>query len=152
MPSLFLPVEHVQQHQDGECLAACAAMVLNFTRISVSYHRLLKVLDVESGFGTPAFKIRNLSRLGIKVDYRQGSIQELRNHLQVGQPCIVFLRTGDLPYWHRITEHAVVIVGVDDEHVYLNDPAVVLAPMQVSLGDFDLAWLERDEMYAVLTR
>jgi len=152
MPSLFLSVEHVQQHQDGECLAACAAMLLNFAGISISYKRLLKVLEIEPGLGTPSFKIRNLLRLGIKVDYRQGLIEDLRNHLQLGQPCIVFLRTGDLPYWHRSIEHAVVLVGIDDEHVYLNDPAVVLSPMQVSLGDFDLAWLERDEMYAVLTR
>lgn len=152
MPSLFLPVEHVQQHQDGECLAACAAMILNFVGISVSYNRLLKVLEVESGLGTPSFKIRNLSRLGIKVDYRQGSLENLQDHLEAGRPCIIFLRTGDLPYWHRITDHAVVIVGINDEHVYLNDPAVVLSPVQVSLGDFDLAWLERDEMYAVLTR
>ncbi len=44
------------------------------------------------------------------------------------------------------------MVGMDEENVYVDDPEFSQSPMQVSLGDFDLAWLERDEMYAVLTR
>jgi hypothetical protein len=40
---------------------------------------------------------------------------------------------------------------MNDANVYLNDPAFVQAPMQVSIGDFDLAWLEHDEKYAVIT-
>jgi hypothetical protein len=39
---------------------------------------------------------------------------------------------------------------MDDTHVYLNDPALPNAPILVSRGDFELAWLERDEFYAVL--
>ncbi len=36
--------------------------------------------------------------------------------------------------------------------VYLNDPARPNAPIEVSHGDFDLAWLEQDEFYAALMR
>ena len=35
--------------------------------------------------------------------------------------------------------------------IYVHDPAVVTHPLRVGIGDFDLAWLERDEEYAVLT-
>lgn len=75
----------------------------------------------------------------------------LRKHLQSGQPCIAFVKTGELPYWKRNIDHAIVVVGIDDTHIYLNDPDLPTAPTRVSIGDFDLAWLERDEMYAVLT-
>ena len=34
----------------------------------------------------------------------------------------------------------------------LNDPAFEEAPKVVSRGDFDLAWLERDEVYATFLR
>jgi len=71
--------------------------------------------------------------------------------LHARQPCIAFVKTGELPYWKRSVDHAVVVAGIDDGYVYLNDPDLPTAPISVSLGDFDLAWLEHDEMYAVLT-
>lgn len=151
MPAVFLEIEHVQQHNDGECLAACAAMVLNFIGIPVAYKRLIRMLEIKGDFGTPSFKIRNLARLGVRVAYEQGNLDILRTHLQAGQPCITFVKTGELPYWTRNLDHAVVVAGIDDEFVYLNDPDLPTAPTSVSLGDFDLAWLEHDEMYAVLT-
>jgi hypothetical protein len=35
-------------------------------------------------------------------------------------------------------------------HVFLHDPAILVHPLRVSIGDFDLAWLERDEQFAIL--
>ncbi|MEZ4868093.1 MAG: peptidase C39 family protein [Caldilineaceae bacterium] len=151
MPAPFLEIEHVQQHNDGECLAACAAIVLNFIGLRTAYKRLLRILEIKDNFGTPSSKIRNLEQLGIRVVYQQGNIEALRKHLLAGQPCIAFVRTGELPYWKRNLDHAIVVAGIDAHVVYLNDPDLPTAPVQVSLGDFDLAWLEHDEMYAVLT-
>ena len=76
----------------------------------------------------------------------------LRTHLQNNQPCIVFVDTGQLPYWDESANHALVVVGLDEDYVYVHDPEFPNAPLQVSIGDFDLAWLEHDEMYAVITR
>ena len=69
-----------------------------------------------------------------------------------GQPCIVFVRTGDLPYWSYATSHAVVVVGIDDDNVYLNDPYFEKAPQRVSHDEFLLAWSEFDYTYAVISR
>jgi len=44
----------------------------------------------------------------------------------------------------------VVVVGLDDNFIYVNDPAFPDAPIQIERGEFDLAWLEWDEKYAVL--
>jgi len=35
-------------------------------------------------------------------------------------------------------------------YIYLNDPELPDAPIPVTQGDFDLAWLAQDERYAVL--
>jgi hypothetical protein len=70
--------------------------------------------------------------------------------LSNGWPVITPVKTRELPYWDEDTDNAVVVVGMDAQFVYLNDPALETAPIQVSQGDFGLAWLEHDEMYAVL--
>lgn len=70
--------------------------------------------------------------------------------LSQGLPLIVFVRTGELPYWSYQTDHAVVVVGYDEDHVYANDPDRSDAPIAVPVGDFELAWLERDYAYALV--
>jgi uncharacterized protein YvpB len=71
---------------------------------------------------------------------------------QQGQPVIVFVRTGELPYWTYSVDHALVVVGFGDAELYVNDPHFVEAPIAVPQDDFELAWLERDYAYALITR
>ncbi len=126
-------------------------MVLDYLGLPAPYEQLLKLLDVQ-WYGTPSFNIRAIEQLGVDVIYRQGTLAELRDHLSRNCPAIVFVVTDELPYTTRRTDHAVVVVGMDRDYVYLNDPAAVTVPVPVPLGDFELAWLERDEYYAVLMR
>jgi hypothetical protein len=111
---------------------------------------LSNLLQTRKQLGTPASNILKLKQLGINVVYEQGTLNKLHHHLANNRPCIVFVKTGELPYWAQDTDHAIVVVGLDDEFVYLNDPAFPAAPTQVSHGDFELAWQERDEFYAVI--
>ena len=39
---------------------------------------------------------------------------------------------------------------MDSDFVYLNDPEMPDQPRRVSIGDFDLAWLEHDERYVLV--
>ena len=150
MPSVLLPVPHVPQRQPGECLAVCAAMMLLHLGLPVSYNRLLKRLRVKTDLGAPISNVRYLEKLGVTVIYRQGTWTDLLNHLTNGQPCLIPVDTDELPYWPVDSNHAVLLIGLDDDYVYLNDPAFSNGPLQVSRGDFDLAWLERDEYYVVI--
>ncbi len=145
-----LNVPHIPQRNDGECLVACSAMTLQYSGILVSYERLCKTLKIQPHVGAPFTNIQRLTRLGIAVAYRQGTLRTLHAVLISGRPCIVPVKTGELPYWVQVVDHAVVIVGMDARSVYLNDPAFNRSHIRVSIGDFDLAWLERDEMFAVI--
>lgn len=152
MSPIRLSVRHLQQPREGECLAACTAMVLNYLDVNFSYNRLVRILKIQTDYGTASSNIHAVSRFGVRVTYRQGNLQVLREHLESSEPCIVFVKTGELPYWQRNIDHAVVVVGIDESQIYLNDPDLPTAPTRVPLGDFDLAWLEHDEMYAVITK
>jgi len=125
-------------------------MALEYLGQPTDYAHLITLLDIRD-FGAPSSNIRRLEKLNFSVSFRQGAQADLETHLLRGEPCIVFVRTGELPYWSEDTGHAVVLVGIDDEAVYLNDPAFVQAPQRVSHGDFFLAWLEFDYDYAVIT-
>ena len=148
---VLLPVKHIQQHAAGECLAACAAMVLDYLDNPIAYKRLLPLLRIKRGLGTPFYNIRELEKQGVSVLYKKGTLPELHNHLINGSPCIVAVQTEQLPYWNGvISGHVVVMVGMDAAHVLVNDPEFANASFRVKFGDFDLAWLEQGEHYAVL--
>jgi ABC-type bacteriocin/lantibiotic exporter with double-glycine peptidase domain len=150
LPPVLLSVPHLQQPRDGDCLPACAYMVLAYIDKRIYYWRLRWLLGTQS-FGTPFFHLRRLERLGITVEGQaRGTLILLHQHLLQNRPCIVSVQTENLPYWPHNTLHAVVVVGIDDRSVYLNDPEFPEAPIAVPVGDFDLAWLAEDERYAIL--
>ncbi len=150
MSPVILPVPHIQQRYRGDCLAVCAAMLLIYHGYSFDNTQLLKLLQVNEHLGTPARNILNLKKWGVTVIYKQGTLAEIHHHLQANQPCIVFVNTGELPYWDEVTSHAIVIIGIDKGFVYLNDPAFAESPLKIPIDDLSLAWLEWDEFYATL--
>ena len=147
MPSL--PILHRQQRQQVECLAACAAMILDYLQVPVSYETLVKRLRIGYA-GAPFRNLRYLEALGVSVSIEQGQIETLRLWLDQKLPPIAFVATQALSYWDQVTQHAVVVVGIDHDSVYLHDPNFADAPKIVPIAEFDLAWLEMDEFYALI--
>ena len=152
MPKVLLSVPHQRQLNEGDCLAACAAMLLAYLGRSFNYARLRQLLNVQP-FGAPAGNIRRLAQLNLNVTYSQTDLKGLETMVQQNRPVIVFVRTGELPYWTYSTDHALVVVGYDEDYLYVNDPDRDEAeiPLAVPRGDFELAWLERD-YYALITQ
>jgi len=126
-------------------------MVLDYLGCSVPYPRLLSLLGARD-FGTPAENVLRLAEAGvdIQVTLKHTDVRELLLHLQAGRPVIAFVNTGDLPYWVEAADHALVIVGVDGDVFYVNDPYFDQAPQSVSRPNFELAWLRFDNLCAVI--
>lgn len=97
MPTKLLNVPHCRQHSDGDCLAACAWMVLSFLGHQQAYSTLLTRLDIRS-FGAPATNIQRLDNAQHRVIYSQTDMEGLRSYLNADVPVIVFVRTQELPY------------------------------------------------------
>ncbi len=150
MPKVLLSVPQLLQRSDGDCLAACAAMVLAYLDRAMDYAELLSLLKIRP-HGAPAGNIRLLASLNLNVVYSKTDMVGLEAMLQQGHPVIVFVRTGELPYWTYSTDHAILVVGYDESQLYVNDPYCSEAPIAVAHGDFELAWLEHDYRYALIT-
>jgi hypothetical protein len=117
---------------------------------AIEYPQLLQLLKIKL-HGAPAGNIRLLSALGVTVAYSQTDLPGLETLLQQGRPVIVFVRTGDLPGWTYSTDHALLVIGYDEDMLYVNDPDRAEAPQRIPRSNFELAWLERDYYYAVLS-
>jgi len=126
-------------------------MVLAYLGDSVPEEELLALFD-GTEFGTPANRLNRLGRMGYDVEIGRGTLELLRSKLELGLPSIVLVHTAFLGYWTESTRHAVVVVGLDDEHAYLNDPAFESAPQKVSLNGFLAAWIEMDQISATISR
>ena len=151
MPSAWMPVPQYKQSRDGRCLPACVRMVLAYLGQEYSEDELARLLQARS-FGTSADHIRFINQLGYTVTFEQGTEFDLQRHLTRSLPCIIFLKTEALPYWKIEDSHAVVLVGMAPETVYVNDPAFDQSPQPVPLQNFLLAWSEFDYEYAVIER
>jgi uncharacterized protein YvpB len=95
------------------------------------------------------------------VEHHHGNLETLRQHLEADHPIIVPVDTALLPYWmtrqdvpaaERITDHAVVVVGLDDQHIFVNDPGFASAPQAVELAWFYDAWQNFALRYAIIRR
>lgn len=151
MPRRLLNVPLRRMQREADCLAACAAMVLDRVGHPVAYPELLRLPGV-SEFGAPAGRLARLTSRGVAVEYGEGTWELLGTIIDDGQPVIVFVRTGELPYWQGVdTFHSVVIVGYDQMHVLVNDPYFGNAPQMVTRADFLLAWLEMSYRYAAIS-
>jgi uncharacterized protein YvpB len=103
--------------------------------------------------------VDRLRAQGFFVERGQGDVETLWSRLTTGLPVIVAVRTDDLVHWikrtdihdeEKATDHAVVVVGLDEQTVYVNDPDFEQAPQMIDLDEFLLAWLERDYEYVVI--
>jgi ABC-type bacteriocin/lantibiotic exporter with double-glycine peptidase domain len=144
----LLPVSHHPQQRQADCLAACAYMVLAYQNQSVPYDRLLTLLRIGAA-GAPYRNLRYLESAGLTVQIQQGEIADLQDCLAKNIPPIIFVNTAELPYWSEAAGHALVVVGIDETSIFINDPVFPDAPKSLNIADLELAWLEMDQFFAV---
>jgi len=146
-----LRVPHIVQQESTDCLVACVSMCLAYQQRSFSRRRLIRTLRTQEE-GTYFPNLDNLKRLGIRV-YRHtdGSFDQLYKGLENDRPCIVAVQAAEFSHWDaHPCDHAVVVVGIDDHYVRINDPAFPIPALRIPINEFDLAWFEGRERYAVL--
>lgn len=155
-----LDVPQWRQQGPGDCLAACTAMVLAYLGERVAYNRLVHRLGTTES-GTFFAHLDRLRSWRLAIERAHGTLAIVQTQLETGRPVIVPVDTELLPYWmtrpdvteaERITNHAVVVVGMDDHAIYVNDPDFDIAPQAVERGWFLDAWRHHEQWYVVIRR
>ncbi|WP_231911265.1 C39 family peptidase [Candidatus Promineifilum breve] len=127
-------------------------MVLAYSGTFRNQEELAVQLGVQPYLGAPARNIHRLAESTNQVITESGALETLGEWLNNDVPVIAFVQAGELPYWRgQQLQHAVVIVGIDQETVWILDPDTGLEPVSVGLDDFMLAWSELDNLCAIIT-
>ncbi len=146
-----LSVPHITQGIDALCLPTCVAMVLAYWESPVTVGRIAQLFD-STPYGTPTSRCQRLTNWGWRVIHQPTTLQTIQYHLAQNTPVIVSLRTGFIDYWKQDMAHVVVVVGMDNEALYLNDPSFDIAPQRSSIDGFLAAWIEQDEIAIVIEK
>lgn len=138
------------QRRDGECLVACCKMVLAYLGIEKSEDWLWRHLATDEV--TPFPKIEALAPLlGVIIElHKDGVPENFAPYLESGLPVIAAIDADDVRYWPYTHNHAVVVVGFNEQIVFVYDPAQPETPLAVDIGAFMLVWSRRDFQYAVI--
>lgn len=125
-------------------------MVLGYLGKSFTYDQVKQLLRT-SPHGTIFSHLKYLEALSVTVILGNGDMSTLRQYLAEDMPVIVAVETGELTsYWLEACNHAVVVIGFDQNMVALNDPEFRDAPKLVDALEFELAWHEMDYRFAVI--
>jgi hypothetical protein len=128
-------------------------MALAYLSIERSQDDLARTLGMFEDFGIPASHLLKLRSRHIQVKYEtEGTIDDLRYWLDREVPVIAFVHTGQLTYWQgQVAQHAALLIGIDEQMVYLLDSAKTEKVVAVLLDEFLLAWDEMEFAFAVIT-
>ena len=126
-------------------------MVLAHLGSSVPERRIARLFGGNE-LGTPSSRVQRLVRWGYEVQYGSSSLERLRATLSQGIAPIVFVQTEFILYWSTATRHAAVLVGIENDTLYVNDPYFENAPQSTSINEFLAAWIEMDEVAAFITK
>ncbi len=146
MPKSFIPVPHLQQELDYSCVPACVRMVLAFYGLQVSESQLRALFKTRPGGTSAANVLLRLPELGYTASVYTASFFEMARLVGEGMPCIVQVWTEHLSYWREIWMHDLVVVGVEGDTVFVNDPAFPGAPKTVAKSEFERAWAAADRL------
>ena len=149
MPKSFIKLKHLRQREAYSCVPACVRMLLQYYGDGRTEEDLCVLLGCMP-YGTSAEGVARVSGLGYEVELRYSTFEELKALIDAGQPVMVFVRTGGLDYWSEDCPHAVVVVGYDEDSVYIDDPYFEDAPQRTRFKTFRVAWWRTRNRLAVI--
>jgi ABC-type bacteriocin/lantibiotic exporter with double-glycine peptidase domain len=122
--------------EDFQCGPASLASVLNFWGIAVTPEEIAAEIYSPSAGGTLNLDMMLYSgKKGMKATYYKGSMEDIKNKIDLGHPMIVMIDLGKLFYQQN---HFMVVVGYDENGIIAHSGKERLNP--ISLKSFTKTW------------
>ena len=150
-----LKIPHYEQKLSNSCLPASVRMVLAYYGTKKSEESLRRLLKTKAA-GTNPLNVTYLRDWNFKVSVSFSNLDELKDYIFQEKPIIVLLWTGELSYWNSKEYfdylHSVVVVGFDEENVFINDPAFPNYPILIPYNEFLEAWSYSQQMLILIEK
>lgn len=150
-PPSLLPVPDVRQSTTWTCGAAALQAVLAYYGVEYREGQLVELCGTSPEHGTPPEAILKVARAeGFQAKLRENlELADLARALQERQPVIVALQA-----WRDQTErpwsqewdsgHYVVVIGLDRQNVYFEDPSLLGSRGYIRREEFEQRWHDID--------
>jgi predicted double-glycine peptidase len=146
----FRLLKRTQQATEYSCGASALQSVLSYWGRDVDEHELMQLMGTTQEEGTYPEKIVHAARvLGFQAEARQNlSLDEVREFTAAGHPMIALAqvwRSQNQAAVKRVHEewdagHYIVVLGVDEQYVYFQDPYVRMCKAFASRRMFEAHW------------
>lgn len=145
----LIAVPDVRQSTDYSCGASALQAVLAYYGDDRSEGELMELVATDGESGTaPESIVRVTAELGLRASIRENlSLDDIRAALNEKVPVIVALQAwvDDKPQgfsWAQTWEdgHYAVVIGMDADYVYLEDPSLLGTRGRISVREFDERW------------
>jgi uncharacterized protein YvpB len=121
----FIKKTHHQQEDNTACVPAALAMVLSVYGKEISQSELREYIGVTPG-GTQievTWSRVPFEKWGLECDIKFGAtLEDMKNSLEAGAPVIAIILSLYLPHSTEDYLHALVLIGMDEKYLYINDP------------------------------
>jgi len=152
MKKIILDVKPFQETLNADmCGPASLKIVLEYYGVSKTEKELAKIAGLKKSLGIDDKGIKKVAeKLGLKVIIKNNSsFMDIERWLKKGVPVIVnwFTRgRNDYPESETADGHYSVVMGLDDEFIYLQDPE--LGTMRkIARDDFMRVWFDFEGKY-----
>ena len=137
-------IAHLRQKPgSNSCLVISVKMVLDYHGIYRTEAEIGAVMEFDPVLGASIMNIDLLPEgWGIRTDSGEIDLEHLKQEIDHGTPVLVVVEVPYLPYRDASirANHTLVVVGYDDEVVYVNDALIAEAPTAIPVRDFLKAW------------
>lgn len=147
----LLDVSHYKQRRLADCLPICVQMVADYLGLKLRYEHLVRLLGTRDS-GTAFRNLQRLDQLGVDVTVDYFDLDTVSSYLEKGIPVLAGVHTAELGYWSQSVNHVVVVVGLDPNFVYVNDPSLEKSPKVVPIVEFELAQMGFDYLCGVIQK
>jgi len=147
--NILCAVPDTRQSANYSCGAAALQAVLRYWGIDIEEDKLMNLLKTSPDYGTNEKDIvRVARRMGLKARFKDNvTLEDLERSIHEGIPVIV-----DCQSWRSSRQsnkswandwkngHYMVVIGIDEDNVYLEDPYVLGSRGYIPRQEFEERW------------